>query len=93
MRQIRGLSAVANLPDSVAQRQRDQALTRLSGQASPCAIEIERLPAPSRGTVLLLLAEFEHSQACFFALGARGKRAETRWRFARRGCKRGGARR
>lgn len=76
LQQIRGLSAVANLPDSVAERQRDQALSRLSGQAAPCSIEIERLPAPSRGTVLLLLAEFEHSQACFFGLGARGKRAE-----------------
>ena len=27
-------------------------------------------------TVLLLLVEFEHSQACYFALGARGKPAE-----------------
>lgn len=76
LRQICGLSAVANLPDSIAQRQRDQALNRLSGQVAPCTIELDRLPAPSPGTVLVLLAEFEHSQACFFALGARGKRAE-----------------
>jgi RNA 3'-terminal phosphate cyclase (ATP) len=39
-------------------------------------IAIAALPAHSRGTVLLLLAEFEYSQACFFALGERGKRAE-----------------
>ena len=39
-------------------------------------IALASLPAWSRGTVLVLLAEFEHSQACFFALGARGKRAE-----------------
>lgn len=76
LRQICGLSAVANLPDSVAERQRDRALTRLAGWAGPCTIEIERLSALSKGTMLLLLAEFEHSQACFFALGARGKRAE-----------------
>ena len=34
------------------------------------------LPARSPGTMLLLLAEFEYAQACYFALGARGKPAE-----------------
>ena len=37
---------------------------------------LEELPAASRGTVLLLLAECEPGRACCFALGARGKRAE-----------------
>lgn len=73
---VRGLSGVANLGISVAERQRDEALKRLAHRVSPCRIEIEFLKAPSKGTVLLLLAEFEQSQACFFALGERGKRAE-----------------
>jgi len=75
---LRGLSAVADLPLEIAARQRDQALRRLGGRVPnvEVRIDVEALPARSRGTVLLLLAEFEHSQACFFALGARGKRAE-----------------
>ncbi|MDT8388104.1 MAG: RNA 3'-terminal phosphate cyclase [Thiogranum sp.] len=73
---VRGLSAVANLPDDIAARQRRQALRQLRGLDCEIAISLESLPARSRGTLLLLLAEFEHSQACFFALGARGKRAE-----------------
>jgi RNA 3'-terminal phosphate cyclase (ATP) len=78
LRRLRGLSAVANLPLQIAERQRGQALRRL-GRRMPKAdvrIDVEPLPARSPGTLLLLLAEFEHSQACFFGLGARGKRAE-----------------
>lgn len=74
---VRGLSAVANLPEEIAVRQRNRALRQL--QALDCGIDIglAELPAQSPGTVLVLLAEFERSQACFFALGARGKRAEA----------------
>ncbi|QKT04609.1 RNA 3'-terminal phosphate cyclase [Ectothiorhodospiraceae bacterium 2226] len=73
---VHGLSAVANLPAEIAQRQRDRALHRLQGLVCPLDIELASLPALSPGTVLVLLARFEHAQACFFALGARGKRAE-----------------
>jgi len=78
LKRLRGLSAVANLPLEIAERQRSQALRRLGARlaAADIHIGVESLPARSRGTLLLLLAEFEHSQACFFALGARGKRAE-----------------
>ena len=74
---VRGLSAVANLPEEIAVRQRNRALRQL--QTLDCGIDIglAELPAQSPGTVLVLLAEFERSQACFFALGARGKRAEA----------------
>lgn len=78
LRRIRGLSAVANLPMSIAERQRNQAEKRLRlllPQAE-VALTLEFFTAHSPGTLLLLLAEFEHSQACFFALGARGKPAE-----------------
>ncbi len=78
LQRIRGLSAVANLPGEIGARQRAQALRRLGARIPKAQlhIDLEALPARSPGTLLLLLAEFEHSQACCFALGARGKRAE-----------------
>ena len=78
LRAVRGLSAVANLPREIAERQRRQALRRLRNllpDVEPQVV-VEELPAASRGTVLLLLAECEPGHACCFALGARGKRAE-----------------
>ncbi|WP_018233003.1 RNA 3'-terminal phosphate cyclase [Thioalkalivibrio thiocyanodenitrificans] len=74
--EVHGLSAVANLPEEIAQRQRGRALRRLRELDCPARIVLESMPARSQGTVLVLLARFEHGQACFFALGARGKRAE-----------------
>jgi RNA 3'-terminal phosphate cyclase (ATP) len=71
---IRGLSAVAKLDRSIAERQRRRAVARLEGLDSE--IEVVQLEAASPGSVLVLLAEFENSRACFFALGKRGKRAE-----------------
>jgi RNA 3'-terminal phosphate cyclase (ATP) len=78
LRQIRGLSAVANLPREIAERQRRSALRRL-GELLPHVaptMVIEELPAVGRGTVLLLLAELDSGRACSFGLGAPGKRAE-----------------
>lgn len=74
--EVRGLSAVANLPESIAERQRGQALRRLAGLGCPLQIDLRTLPAHSPGTVLVLLARFEQGQGCFFGLGARGKPAE-----------------
>ena len=76
LKRIRGISAVANLDLSVAERQKAQALKELNGVAGPVEIEILRLSSPSKGTLLLLLAEFENSQCCFYGLGALGKPAE-----------------
>ena len=75
---VRGLSGVANLPLDIAERQRTQSLRRLQHLVAKTDVDvaIESFAAYSKGTVLLLMAEFEHSQACFFALGARGKPAE-----------------
>jgi RNA 3'-terminal phosphate cyclase (ATP) len=78
LRAVRGLSAVANLPREIAERQRRQALRRLPNllpEVEPQVV-VEELPAASRGTVLLLLADCAPGRACCFALGARGKRAE-----------------
>jgi RNA 3'-terminal phosphate cyclase (ATP) len=71
---IRGTSAVAQLDVRIAERQRRQALTRLHGR--PVRIDVVNLPSGSPGAMLLLLAQFEYAQACYFALGARGKPAE-----------------
>ena len=78
LRSVRGLSAVANLPREIAERQRSRALRRLHKLLPDLEPEVtvEELPAASRGSVLLLLAECEPGRACCFALGARGKRAE-----------------
>jgi RNA 3'-terminal phosphate cyclase (ATP) len=75
---IRGISAVANLPRDIAERQRSRAMRRLHTLLSDSEpdVTVEELPAASRGTFLLLLAECEPGQACCAALGARGKRAE-----------------
>lgn len=80
MKEIVGLSAVANLPLEIAKRQKKQALLRLS-QELPCdeiqpKISIAQLPAFNKGTVLILAAKFTHGSACYFSLGELGKPAE-----------------
>jgi RNA 3'-terminal phosphate cyclase (ATP) len=75
-KQIRGLSAVANLDRRIAERQRNQVLHRLGDRYLINDLRIAQIPARNKGTTLLLLAEFEHSQACFFSLGELGKPAE-----------------
>ncbi len=77
LKRIRGLSAIANLPDHIAERQRGRALARLKEKGMGADIEIVRMPSPGKGTILLLLAEFEGGTSCHYALGAIGKRAET----------------
>lgn len=73
---IHGVSAVAGLDRRIAERQKRRALERLSSLRQDATIEIAQLPAASPGTLLLLLAEFERTQACMCGLGARGKPAE-----------------
>jgi len=76
LRHIRGISAIANLPRNIAKRQRQRVVSRLGAKYPLNDIRTLQLPARFKGTFLLLLAEFEHGQACFFGLGAPGKRAE-----------------
>ncbi|WKZ18590.1 MAG: RNA 3'-terminal phosphate cyclase [Candidatus Jettenia sp. CY-1] len=75
--QVMGISMVGNLDRAVAQRQQLQAKKRLSEYGIPHEISIEEVPSIGRGTLLLLIGKFEHSQCCYFSLGAIGKRAET----------------
>lgn len=76
LKQIRGISAASNLPRHVAQRQREQVIRRLGDRYYLNDIRLIEMPSRFKGTILLLLAEFEHSQACYFALGEIGKPAE-----------------
>jgi RNA 3'-terminal phosphate cyclase (ATP) len=78
---IHGISAVANLPLSVAERQKRQTILRLQklpelGSSPDLKIQIEQLQSPTKGTILLLLADFESGRCCYFGLGAMGKPAE-----------------
>lgn len=76
LKRIRGISAVANLDLRIAERQKVQAIKSLGDVAGQVEFEILSLSSPSKGTLLLLLAEFENSQCCFYGLGALGKPAE-----------------
>jgi len=74
---IRGVSAVANLEDGIARRQKLQALRRLEPVCANSKIETIQLASVGKGTLLLVQAEFEHTTCCYFGLGAIGKRAEA----------------
>jgi RNA 3'-phosphate cyclase len=76
LKQIRGLSAISNLPRHIAKRQREQVLRRIGDRYYLSDIRLVELASRFKGTMLLLLAEFEHSQACYFSLGELGKPAE-----------------
>ncbi len=71
-----GISAVANLPRTIAERQRNRAIHMLLQQGIDVTIKIVNAPSPGKGTLLFLLSEFEHSIAGFDSLGAIGKPAE-----------------
>jgi RNA 3'-terminal phosphate cyclase (ATP) len=76
LRRIRGISGVANLDASIAERQRSQAIERLKSKHKDIEIALLDLPARTKGTFLLLRAEFKQASACYVGLGALGKRAE-----------------
>jgi RNA 3'-terminal phosphate cyclase (ATP) len=72
---IRGLSAVANLPLSIAQRQRDASLKGLEGVEAD--IRTEDVESIGPGTFVFLRADYGGAICGFSSLGARGKRAEA----------------
>lgn len=78
---IKGVSAVANLPLSIAERQRKSVLEGLQGLEEmkdvPVDIEPREVPAFGQGTFVFLAAASEGSLAGFSSLGARGKRSEA----------------
>lgn|SRR5574341_1464374 len=76
LKKISGITTVANLPLSIAERQRNSALKLI--QQRNLEAEIEIVPAFSfgQGTFFFLKAEFENCGAGFSSLGEPGKKAE-----------------
>jgi len=76
-----GISAVGNLPLSIAERQKNALLETLLPEVRhrnmPVRIDIQRVPGPGQGTFAFIRGEFADSVAGFTSLGARGKRAEA----------------
>ncbi len=73
---IWGLSAVSNLPLSIAERQRSEGLKELKALSVDTDIEIISAPSHGKGTFFFIIAEYEGIKAGFSALGAIGKPAE-----------------
>lgn len=70
------LSAVSNLPVSIARRQQDRAQRRLQDAGLPLRVETFRAPSPGKGTFVFLLARYGAMRAGFSALGELGRPAE-----------------
>lgn len=75
LRHISGFSAVAGLPESIAERQARRAVERLAATGHSASLGRERW-AGGPGTVLALVVEADPVPTLFFGLGARGKPAE-----------------
>ncbi|MBI4378209.1 MAG: RNA 3'-phosphate cyclase [Nitrospinae bacterium] len=73
---IKCISAVSNLPLSIAERQRSQGLKLLKERGINAEIEIINAPSIGRGTFFFIESEFENAVAGFSSLGAIGKKAE-----------------
>ena len=76
LKQIHGISTVANLDRNIAERQRAQVIRRLGSKLALNDVRIKQLPSKHKGTSLTLVCEFEHTQCCYSALGAPGKPSE-----------------
>ena len=78
---INGTSGVSNLPKSIAERQKRQAIKRLQllswkDRTPEIHIRTEDLKSPGKGTFLVISAEYEGGRCCFTGLGEIGKSAE-----------------
>jgi len=76
LKNLKGISAVSNLPLEIAQRQKNQAMKILKEKKIFPQIDIKDAPSLGKGTFFFLFAEFENSFAGFSSLGEIGKRAE-----------------
>ena len=76
LKSIEGVSAAANLPAEIAERQKKSVLKTLVSQSVPPKIKVESVDAQGQGTYVFLRANYEHCNAGFSALGERGKPAE-----------------
>ncbi len=70
------VSAVSNLPLSIAQRQLDSAKKRLGKIGVEAEAEIKEYPSQGKGTVVFISCSSDNGRAGFQSLGALKKRAE-----------------
>ncbi len=76
LKQLWGISAASNLPAHIGQRQKKRADGYLRKRGFVPQIEIVDAPSPGQGTMVFLVAEYEHTVAGFSSSGRRGKPAE-----------------
>jgi RNA 3'-terminal phosphate cyclase (ATP) len=84
LRSVSVLSAVSNLADHIRWRQAERADFVLRKQGIVPRIQTLDPPSPGQGTMLLVLAEYEHTRAAFTSYGRVRKPAE---RVAEEACK------
>lgn len=73
---VTGFSAVAGLPEHIAERQAQQAMKRLRGAGVKAEIELENWPGAGPGSVLALVLHAGPVPALFCSLGELRKPAE-----------------
>lgn len=81
---IKGVSAISNLPVSIAERQRSEGLKILRPYCADTEIEIVSAPSKGKGTFFFIIARYEGVTAGFSSLGAIGKSSEQ---VAREACR------
>ena len=81
---VYGISAVSNLPLSIAERQRSEGIKCLKTLGVDTDIEVISAPSQGKGTFFFLVAEYEGIKTGFSSLGAIGKSAEE---VAREACR------
>jgi RNA 3'-terminal phosphate cyclase (ATP) len=69
LEEVWGISAASRLPDHIIQRQKDQAIARLRARHIKAEIDAIQAPSVGPGTVLFLLAQYEHLAAGFVGYG------------------------
>lgn len=82
---VSGISAVAGLPLSIAERQKKACLQMLTADGINGDIETVSLSALGRGTFIFIKADGDVCQAGFQSIGERGRRAEEVGSEAARG--------
>lgn len=70
------ISAVSNLPMSIAERQMSTGIQRLKGMGLDAQTWTEEYPSTGKGTVFFISASSDHSSGGFQSLGELRKRAE-----------------
>lgn len=76
LKNLKILSAVSNLPFSIAKRQEKRGIEILKQKGFSPQSEIILAPSKGKGTFFFILAEFENLRAGFSSLGEIGKKAE-----------------